>query len=604
MCGIAGYLNINISPGQKAKIMEDLRHRGPDTHGSYESKKKNVQLIHRRLSILDLSDSANQPFFSHDGRYVIIYNGEVFNFKELAAEYNIETTTNSDTEVIIELFSRKGVDFVKELNGMFSMAIYDITMDILYLFRDRIGIKPLYYFNNNREFAFASELKALSFLGKTISTDALHHYLYLGYIPEPYSIYEEIRKFPAGCYGIFADDHLTIHSYWTVDEKIGEYVITDQNTAKQTLKDLLHSSINYRMISDVPLGIFLSGGIDSSLVSAISQDISHTPVNTFSIGFKEKEKNEAVYAKKVANHLHTNHHEFMLEQEEAVSIIQDIVTMYDEPFADPSALPTSLVSKKAKDHVTVALGGDGGDELFMGYGMYTWADRLAHPLLSSLRLPIYYGLKAFGNQRLKRGANVFNFPSQKTKKSHIFSQDQNFFSQREVEKLTKVEMDENIRSQRFLSPAEEQSFFDIKYYLKDDLLVKIDRASMVHSLEVRVPILDHRIVEFSLNLDEKLKRRDGDSKYLLKQILYDYVPKEFFDRPKQGFSIPLKKWLKEDLKSDVLNELSEKNSTKYNLLNYDVVKKYIHGFYSGIDDYYNKVWALYILQKWLNSFYE
>lgn len=311
MCGIAGYININNTNEQKEKIIKDLRHRGPDARGFYESEQKNVQLIHRRLSILDLSDSANQPFFSQDGRYVFIYNGEVYNFKELADEYNIETTTHSDTEVIIELFSIKGVDFVKELNGFFSMAIYDIMEDILYFLRDRIGIKPLYYFHNKAEFAFASELKALSFLGKTISTDALHHYLYLGYIPEPYSIYEEIQKFPSGSYGIFKDGNLTIQSYWTLDVKITKKVITDQNTAKQAMKDLLYSNINYRMISDVPLGIFLSGGIDSSLVSAVSQDVSNTPVNTFSIGFKEKDKNEATHAKKVATYLNTNHHEFI-----------------------------------------------------------------------------------------------------------------------------------------------------------------------------------------------------------------------------------------------------------------------------------------------------
>lgn len=608
MCGIAGFFT-NHNKFHKDEIhamLNAISHRGPDADGIYSDG--SVTLGHKRLSIIDLSEQANQPMYSHSGNSVIIFNGEIYNFKEIANELGIKARTSSDTEIIIEAFEKWGPDFVKKLNGMFAIAIYKINEQTLYLFRDRIGIKPLFYYLNNGVLAFASELKALTKL-KTISQNieiesgSVHTFLHLGYIPKPNTIYNHIYKFPQGSYAVFKHGTLKIENYWNLKDKISNETITDFQEAKAVLNEKLHQSVRYRLIADVPYGTFLSGGVDSSLVSALAQKITNHQLKTFSIGFEDSKFNESQYSQKVAQHLETDHHAFTLTEKEAIELVPDIFNYYDEPYADASAIPTMLVSKMARQHVTMTLSGDGGDELFHGYGMYNWAHRLNNPLVRMLKYPAKTGLKMLGN-KYKRVSHLFDWDNFDHIKSHIFSQEQYFFSQNDLKNLikkkaSKPDINENFAFGRKLSAAEAQAFFDLNYYLPDDLLTKVDRASMKYSLESRVPLLDHNVVEFALNVNPKLKVNKGVAKYLLKEVLYDYVPKEIFDRPKWGFGIPINKWLKGELKYLIDEYLSENRIKEAGFVNEHAVSKLTNKYLTSSNEYlYNRVWVLICLHKW------
>ncbi|MEM9681061.1 MAG: asparagine synthase (glutamine-hydrolyzing) [Bacteroidota bacterium] len=613
MCGVAGLYGSFTDLKHKIVVMTDaLTHRGPDAVGYYLNVASDVALGHRRLSILDLSENANQPFHSQCNRYVMVYNGEVFNYQEIAKSLNIQLRTSCDSEVILAAFVQSGTAFVEQLNGMFAIAIFDKLTGTLHLFRDRLGIKPLFYLyeEQSNQLAFSSEIKSLKpLLSDTQSYDhnAIGRFLHLGYIPEPATAYDKIKKFPAGAVGIFNSKELSIKHFWKPEEYISTDLIKDEPLAKQKLRELLVGAVKRRMISDVPLGTFLSGGIDSSIVTAIAQELSPKPISTFSIGFKDNKYDESKYANDVADYIGTDHHEFILSEKDAMDKVHQLLNIYDEPFADSSALPTLLVSQMARKHVSVALSGDGGDEQFMGYGMYDWAERLSNPLLKALRKPIYYGLNMIGNNRLKRGAEVLNYPDQKSIKSHIFSQEQYLFSQHELSELmisppkeTSLTVSRDNLA-RGLYANERQSLFDLKHYLKDDLLVKVDRASMFHSLEVRVPLLDHEIVEFTLNLDRRLKIKNGIKKYLLKQVLYDYVPEKYFERPKWGFSVPLDKWLLTDLSHLFDLYLSKEVVEELGVFSWPKVKSLKGAFFSEKLYLYNRLWALILLHKWIKN---
>jgi asparagine synthase (glutamine-hydrolysing) len=607
MCGIAGYFQkvprFNV---EHIKRMTDAqKHRGPDAAGYFEHQ--SCGLGHRRLSILDLSDAANQPFYSQDGRYVIVYNGEVYNFNEIAEELQVKLRTTSDTEVILEAYMRWGTSFIQRMNGMFAIAIFDTLTEKLFLCRDRMGIKPIYYYQDETLIAFSSELKGILALRPDISLsldkDAVEEYLHLGYVPEPLTMCKEVKKFPSGHYAEISKSGFEIHSYWNMADKISAETLKDEQTAKQQLKQLLNSAVRYRMISDVPFGTFLSGGIDSSVVTAIAQINSDEPVNTFSIGFTESKHNEADYARQVAKHLGTRHHEFTVSEKDAIGMIDQMVDAYDEPFADSSGIPTMLVSRLAREHVTMTLSGDGGDELFLGYGSYTWAKRMSNPLVRAFRSPIHSVLSSLNDNRYRRAALHFQKSAHPLR--HIFSQEIYYFNEAEVSRLligakNKTVVEEIIAGlKRKLSPEEEQAFFDMRYYLKDDLLTKVDRATMQFSLETRVPLLDYRIVEFALNLDKSLKNKDGIPKYLLKEVLYDYVPKSFFDRPKWGFSIPLDKWLTTDLNYLIDQYTSKEICVKYGLIRFEELDKYRQEFKKGRTYLYNRLWQIILLHRHL-----
>lgn len=615
MCGITGVFSFKGGSHTELvhQMTDEISHRGPNAYGYFESEGKNCALGHRRLSIIDLSDAANQPLQSACRRYLIVFNGEVYNFKEIREDIlkytNIDFTTTSDTEVLIEAFALWGKAFVYKLNGMFAIAIFDTQKEILWLFRDRLGIKPLYYYLDDNFFAFSSELKSLMLLRKTIgpfhiNKEAINQFLRLGYIPEPNSIYKEIKKFKAAHLGAVTKDGFSSECYWNIDKKVNQVVYRQEDQAKAKLKSLLESSVQYRLISDVPSGTFLSGGIDSSTITAIAQSVSDQPINTFSIGFKEAAFNEADHAAKIAKHLNTNHHEFMVSYKDAAEHFDDIIKAYDEPFADSSSIPTMLVSKLAKKHVTMTLSGDGGDEQFLGYGFYTWAKRLDNKFVGSSKNLLKFALSKSGKNRNKRASLMFNYNNRTHLPSHIFSVDQYYYSDIELDEVIKPDFKKElsfppIELDRKLSVVEQQALFDLKYYLKDNLLVKVDRASMQYSLETRVPLLDHRIVEFSLNLDEKLKIKNKESKYLLKQVLYDYLPKEYFDRPKWGFGVPIKMWLQNELKYLVDSYLNKEILERYQIFNVEKVFEIKKRYFAGEDYLFNKLWLIIILNQWL-----
>ena len=538
MCGIAGYYSATgADKTTLLKMANAIAHRGPDAEGTYVHE--SFGLAHRRLSILDLSAAAHQPMLSACGRYVMVYNGEAYNYQELKEELNLTTQTSSDTEVILEAFALMGPAMVNKLNGMFAIAVLDRLENKLFLFRDRLGIKPLYVYHSAGTLAFASELKAITSCRDkfpvSINHEAIPYFLHLGYIPEPLSIYKEVTKFPVGHWAVFDGSRLNSTCYWSAADKITSEVWTDEVSAKEKLDELLTASVKRRLISDVPFGTFLSGGIDSSVVTALAQKVSANPINTFSIGFEKAKYNEAHFAKQVSNHLGTEHHEFVVTEKDALDLVLEIVPQFDEPFSDSSAIPTMLVSKLARKSVTMTLSGDGGDELFLGYGAYVWAKRLQNPLLAALRQPIS-DMLALGNDRSRRVSKLLDFDFKSCSQSHTFSQEQNLFSAKEIGALVKntsastLLMNDNFGCKnslnRTLTPQEIQAFFDLNYYLKDDLLVKVDRSTMRYGLETRVPLLDHTVVEFALNLSPSLKIKDGCSKYLLKEVLYSYVPKE------------------------------------------------------------------------------
>jgi asparagine synthase (glutamine-hydrolysing) len=610
MCGIAGFYSDSLSLQELKLITDSMFHRGPDA-GGYELT-DHCGLGHRRLSIIDLSEAANQPMVSHSGKLIMVFNGEIYNYQEIAEDLvkqnpSMKFNTHSDTEVILEAFNYWGPSFVNRMNGMFAIAIYDTETRKLFLFRDRMGIKPIFYYHNGETLVFASELKAIMSLPQvksktTINKQAIVDFLHVGYIPAPRTIYNEVKKFPKASYAIFDGKEFTIQQWWNVNEKITATTITDEVEAKQKLKELILSSVKYRLISDVPFGTFLSGGTDSSVVTAVAQHVASEPVKTFSIGFEDAKFNEAPFAKEVANYLGTKHHEFTVSYRDALDLIPELPKMYDEPYSDSSAIPTYLVSKMAKQHVTMTLSGDGGDELFFGYGAYLWANRLNSPLL---KMGHNLASKALlmGSSKYKRVSQLLNYNKSTFLPSHIFSQEQYFFSMDEISSIlknpeAKVDFPEyQLITTRDLSAAEKQSLFDLHYYLPDDLLVKVDRATMQNSLETRVPLLDYRIVEFALSLDSSLKNKNGVSKYLLKEVLYDFVPKSLFDRPKWGFSIPLGKWMQNELKSYIESYLFEEND----YIDSKQVRALYQRFLNGEHYLYNRIWVIFILNRFLKE---
>jgi len=618
MCGITGLYSFKGAlPHHLIKEMTDaIAHRGPDSDGFFENESSRCHLGHRRLSIIDLRSAANQPMTSACQRYVIVYNGEVYNFneikQEIIAQKNIVFKTTSDTEVILEAFALWGKEFVNKLNGMFAIAIFDKQTAKLFIYRDRVGIKPFYYILNEEIFAFASELKSITTLSKsigkfTLNKTAINYFLRLGYIPAPHSIFNEVKKFDAGNYAeISLDGIMSTTNYWKLTDKIENTVIVDETQAKLELKDLLESSVKYRMISDVSFGVFLSGGIDSSTIAAIAQQQSATPINTFSIGFNEAKYNESQHAANIAKTLGTNHHEFIVSYKEAIDLFDSVLESYDEPFSDSSSIPTMLVSMMAKKYVTMTLSGDGGDEQFLGYGAYNWAKRLDNPLLKCSRNLIKPLLAATNSNRFKRVSEMFAFTKETDLKSHIFSVEQYYYSDRELKNTIKNKLYEpltfeNIESNRNLSSVEKQAIFDLQYYLRDDLLVKVDRATMKYSLETRVPLLDHRIVEYSLNLSQDLKIKNGESKYILKQVLFSYLPKELFDRPKWGFGLPIRQWLNGEMRYLIDDYLSNEKLLKYDFYNLDEINNLKERYFNGEDFLFNKIWAIIILNQWLEK---
>lgn len=618
MCGIAGFISPSLLKEHLETITRRLQHRGPDAEGYYfeGAGQQHIGLGHRRLSIIDLSGAANQPMHSHCGRYVMVFNGEIYNYTDIRQQkfQGVAWRSTGDSEVVLESFARYGPDCFCWFNGMFALAIWDKQEQKLTLARDHVGIKPLYYYFDNNELLFSSELKSIIAVKKNLAIDysVIPAYLHIGYIPHPYTIYKQVAKLSAGSYaevvpGKSGNLSFQETSFWKIQDKVQEKVLTDEVEARQELDSLLTDAVARQLISDVPIGTFLSGGTDSSIVTALASKVSAKKINTYSIAVTDGKINEAPYASAVAGHLQTNHHELPITQKEMLEMVPGFLDVYDEPFTDSSAFPTMLVSKLARQHVTVTLSGDGGDELFCGYGSYLWAKRFQNPVLRMAAPLVYTGTRLLSSRYRRAGMLFAGYPAGHFN-SHIFSQSQYFFTEQEITDLL-VEPGFDLSrvnkpyTGRELTAVEQMSFGDIENYLKDDLLVKVDRASMQYSLETRVPLLDFRVVEFALNLSDTLKMHPGGSmKYLLKKVLYDYVPEPLLDRPKWGFSIPLVKWLKTDLKWLLDKYCSKEVVEGAGVVRYELVRNMVRRYESGRADYlYNRLWTLIVLHWFLHE---
>lgn len=637
MCGIVGFRSVRDFQTLRESLPEStlsLTHRGPDDSGLFFDKRCGVGLGHRRLSVIDLSKAGQQPMVSDDGNVHIVYNGEVYNFREIRVPLEAQGhvfRSETDTEVILKAYLQWGIECLEKFVGMFSLAIWDSRKQELYLARDRLGIKPLYYYFNQGTLLFASELKsimAFKNFDREIDPDTISLFLHYQYVPSPKSIFRNTYKLLPGNCLKFDGKHLSTHVYWSPPNGIESASSTamDEEELVQELDNLLTQAVDARLISDVPLGALLSGGTDSSTVVALMQKVSTAPVRTFSIGFNEEGYNEAPWAARVAKHLGTDHTELYVTPQEAMEVITNLPEIYDEPFADSSAIPTFLVCQMAREHVTVALSGDGGDEQFSGYVRYWSTQTMARGLkylprscksaAAALLATIpyrwvercYLPWRQFLPQRLR----VANFPDKWQKLVHLL--DQNavadiyrmticLWSKDELPQLMGKYLPESQYEKTF-SETEGWPLLsrlmrvDQRTYLPDAMLTKVDRASMAVSLEVRVPLLDHRVVEFTAKLPDSLKYRNGTGKFLLKRLLGRYLPVHLIERPKMGFGVPIDRWFRHELKDLLLDYLSPERLKKEGLFDHTLVENRLKEHLSGQVNHHYRLWALLMWEMW------
>ncbi|MCS3931337.1 asparagine synthase (glutamine-hydrolyzing) [Bradyrhizobium elkanii] len=617
-----------------------LRHRGPDADGFWSDRDAGVAFGHRRLSIIDLSDAGRQPMLSSDGRFVITFNGEIYNYKPLRQELEgagKRFTGNSDTEVLLALIEKWGLEkALQRCNGMFAIGLWDRRNRTLHLARDRMGKKPLYVARTSNAVVFASELKAIAAFPdfhQEIDPGAVAEFLSRGWLPEDQCIWRGVFKIPpGGALSIRAEDLLVCRdaaalqerarSWWSLADvahtgRAALATADDQQLVSQAC-DLLKAAVADRMVADVPVGLFLSGGIDSSTVVALMQAQSARPVRTFTIGFGERAFDETANAAAVAQHLGTSHTELRLTSADARAVIPELPTIWDEPFADESQIPTLLLSRLARQDVTVALSGDGGDECFGGYSRHVLSARLA-PLLNSnrsIRTMAAGGVALLGRGMRESVVETLRLPGWLQRMTHgdrinrladlIGSNDVGEMYRRST-RLSELQL---TRTQAGSEPDSIPPLNDLLSdfivrdmlgYLPSDILVKLDRASMATSLEARCPLLDHRVVEFSWALPNSAKVRHGQGKWLLRQVLGRYLPRHLFERPKQGFDVPIGSWLKGPLRSWASDLLSESRLRNQHLLDVSRVQECWLQHLSGRRDFSRPLWAVLMLQSWLDS---
>lgn len=624
MCGICGYLSkSNINRESLVKMNETMYHRGPNDHGEElyaVAEGYTLGLAQRRLSIMDLSELGHQPMHSLDKQISLVFNGEIYNFlhlKEELKEYPFKS--NCDTEVIIAAYLKWGIQCVEKFNGMFAIALYDRDNDTLYLARDRIGKKPLYYWLDKGNIVFASELKPIMSLPsfpKKLNQDIMAKYIFHQYINAPDSIFEDVSKLEPGSIGEFKLGEMRTRKYWEVkniyQQQKGNYKGSYYD-AKEDLKQLLKDAVVGRMISDVPLGTFLSGGYDSSLITAIAQEHSSVPVKTFSIGFNEEKYNEAKYAKEVADYLGTNHTEEYINEKDMMDLVQSIPKYYDEPFADSSQIPTMLVSQLARKEVTVALSGDGGDEFFCGYNSYEMMkeaktfDRLGGMVYGLTHLPGIKQTKIF--DKLPNAVRIIASNRNKDTKTQFGSLNY-YTATHQMLKAEQQKINYYIESKyQEKNWQERRMLLDMDTYLPGDILCKVDRASMKYSLETRCPILDVNVMEFAYSLPHDYKYYKGNKKKILKDVAFDYIPKSMLDRPKVGFGVPLDKWLRGPLKEQLLDMSNMDYLKKQNVFApeylQNMLKKYLltgDGGPATGENYSKFIWSYFVFQLWYQEY--
>lgn len=647
MCGFAGFLQRRSivsadAMGEVARSMADtLRHRGPDDAGSWIDAEGGIAFGHRRLSIIDLTAEGHQPMASASGRYIIAFNGEIYNFRELRKRLDADGFAwrgHSDTEVMLAAFERWGVDgALQRFNGMFALALWDREERTLHLARDRLGEKPLYYGWVGETFLFGSELKALRAHPSwrcEVDRDALAAYLRHNYVPAPYSIYKGISKLPAAHHLRLPPGQCTDarpEAYWSMrqaaENGVANPLEADERSLVTELDGLLRDAVSLRMVADVPVGVFLSGGVDSSTVVALMQAQSTHPIKSFSIGFEDDAYNEAPHAKAVAQHLGTDHTELYVTPSEAMSIIPRLPLVYDEPFSDSSQIPTILVSQLARTQVTVSLSGDGGDELFCGYIRYFWGRRIWNKLgrvprsvrslaagaLSSISpeawntilapLSRFMPASGFGEitgDRVHKLADVLAVPSPDVLYQGLISH---------WNKPESIVFDSHEPDTVLTHPTQwaalddftlRMMYLDTVTYLPDDILVKVDRASMSVGLEARVPLLDHRVVEYAWRLPLSMKIRNDQGKWLLRQVLYRYVPRELIERPKMGFGVPIDTWLRGPLRPWAEELLSEQRLRDEGYFDPAPIRRKWAEHVSGTRNWEYWIWDILMFQAWLN----
>jgi asparagine synthase (glutamine-hydrolysing) len=617
MCGIAGQITMDRRPvdGRTVAAMgARLRHRGPDDHGLHV--KGHVGLAHRRLSILDVSAAGHQPMSNDAGTVWIVLNGEIYNYGELRGRLRSPRAFRSrtDTEVLLYLYEDHGLRCLEMLRGMFAVAIWDERSQRLLLARDRLGKKPLFYSLRNRTLSFASELKALLADGPRPDLDpvALHHYLTFQYVPAPQTIYRDVHKLLPGHALVYEDGKITDSAYWTLSYGKEHARRTDGDYREEFLA-LLTESVRLRLVSDVPLGAFLSGGVDSSSVVALMSRLSNRPVRTFSIGFKEEAFNELPHARRVADQFATDHHEFVVEPS-AVEILPELAQVYDEPFADSSAIPTYYLAQLTRRFVTVALNGDGGDELLGGYPRYRFEEggRLPASLLSDRTRARLQDLLARlpgslpGADRLRSRLGPLLTPVSRTYLRRIC-----YFAPDEKDALYTDGFRGSVRAHDSLAllddwfgqaPApdllDRLLAVDTRSYLPDDLLVKVDRATMAHGLEARSPLLDHRLVEFAASLPVDLKVRGGEGKHLLKSAMRDLLPEPVVTREKMGFAVPLDRWYRSECRDFVRDTLLSARSLQRGYFQPSQLRALLDTEQGGACTYGARVHALLMLELW------
>ncbi|WP_411032157.1 asparagine synthase (glutamine-hydrolyzing) [Spongiimicrobium sp. 3-5] len=608
MCGIYGT-TIRYEEHQIEAKLKRTSFRGPDKLDwkTIPNPNGQVTLGHNRLAIIDLDPRSNQPF-NYEDQVEVVFNGEIYNFKEVRKTLEADGytfRTSSDTEVLCAAYLKYGEACVEHLNGMFAFVIYDQKKQQLFGARDRLGQKPFHYYHDGRNFEFSSQLSSIQLFNNnlSISRKSIVEYLKWGNVPDPFSIFNEVKKLRAGYYftydlntGQFED-----HQYWDIDYKNKPSYTGSYNEALEELEDILKDAVHTRMFADVPVGVFLSGGIDSSLMSAIASKTTPTQIKTFSVKFNEKGFDESAYAQQVADHLQTDHHVIECNYDEGLELIDSFSYYYDEPFADPSAIPTLLLAKYTRKKVTVALSGDAGDEIFIGYHRYNWMRKV----LGMYAMP--KGLRKFSaslvglapHYRLKTIAKGLNYD----RLEHLY-----------LAILTGVDLSwiedewdyDNLPDKEYLFHNNKNLFerisdFDSKAYLNWDINTKVDRATMAFSLESRSPLMDHRVIELANKLPTEFKFQPGNQKRILKDLLYKHVPEKIFQRPKAGFTMPFREWFRKELKEFVLTELDREGLTTIPGINVDKTLKMINQHMDGSWNHYPLIWKLLVLKQWLNK---
>ena len=644
MCGITGVIDPSGSCplGELvAEMTHALDHRGPDSHGTWIDADEGIGLGHSRLAILDVTEAGSQPMYSKSGRFLIVFNGEIYNHKairlELQEQNQLSWTGNSDTETLVAAIEQWGCEAtLKKLIGMFAFALWDRDSKTLKLARDRAGEKPLYYGHTHNMFFFGSELcvaKKIPSFRKKISRDALALYLRYSSIPAPHSIYEDVFKIEPGCVVTFdgCGSKIDQCKYWSFQEvfQAGAHnrYRGGPGEAVADLTSVLSDAVALQMESDVPLGAFLSGGVDSSMIVALMQSQSAQAINTFSIGFEDSAFNEAEYARDVAKHIGTNHHDMYVSGSDALDVIPNLPSIYDEPFADSSQIPTYLVSQIAKERVTVSLSGDAGDELFGGYTRYQYAANAwnrVNKIPAPVRSLLSWSIETAPAKLLEKSISVFggvinkNFPMNMTydrllKASKLLGKS----NQKEFYQYGFLSHNDDscnwVLGARHLTSAVDKNDFnssvpfenmmalDFMHYLPTDILTKVDRAAMAVSLETRVPFLDHRVIDFACALPPEYKIRDGKSKWALKQALYQFVPESLIERPKMGFGVPLAEWLRGPLREWAESLLSETKLIDEGFFDPNIIRKKWHEHLSGERNWQTQLWDVLMFQAWLDT---